>query len=502
MKKTDITANINNTIYKVKDICKELGLGEQGYYKFHYVKGDKEQTEKILLSLTDKIYRNIFGNLVSVQPIKSKPFITYKQLCEERGLDAVGFRQFKHLHPNIGLEEAFDLYEQVVSKRSQPTFKEKCEKVGITVQTARGYKSKHPELTEEQIIQMYLGKQKQIELGLNLNLEEKCEKAGVNFNQVRNIIYKNKEITQEEAIDYVKNISNNLKEACSLYRLNYKYVCNYKNNHPDLTNEQIINNCIQDFITFKEKADKLCKDNNGVFQLGTLLSYRNKHLELTDDQILEYYADKVNHTETFRDQCEKEGLNFEEYKLALMYKSQNKLTDKEAIDFVKEKKSIVKEEPLKYQCARAGVRYTLAKNFKFSHPELTNAQIVKFCLEKQQLEKICLSEGLDYNRVSHYKNEHIDLPNEQILKYFRKQDLKSICEQAGLSYNAVRTYRKRHPELTDEQAVNYYKEKEELKQMCLKFNMSTKRAMVLKERNPTWDNKFVINYMLSHKARK
>lgn len=292
MNGADIIVTINNNTYRVKDICREFGLGEQGYAM---IKNHKDQIENIILSFTNKIYRNMFGNLISLQSIQSKPFKTCEELCKERGLDVEGFIKYRNTVSCPTLEEYINQYALIEANRKEREkyliLKEKCKKAGVSLEIARAYKSKHPDLTDEQIINICLSRK--LKLKHKVTLREKCNKAGVNYNSVHNAMNIHRGITEEEAINYVQNMSVNLEEICRLQKLNHKYVAFYKSKHPELTREQIIKDCKKSTLEFKSRAEKLCRDNDYVFQLNTLLNYRNRRLELTDEQILTYYENKI-----------------------------------------------------------------------------------------------------------------------------------------------------------------------------------------------------------------
>lgn len=98
----------------------------------------------------------------------------------------------------------------------------------------------------------------------------------------------------------MSNSINLLREACKRYNLDFVKSRNYWRKHPELTIEQLIEYCCR-YKTYQKKIIKEVEKNAFektceyyYLDANTVRSYRSRHPELTEQQVIEYYLHRNN----------------------------------------------------------------------------------------------------------------------------------------------------------------------------------------------------------------
>lgn len=168
-----------------------------------------------------------------------------------------------------------------------------------------------------------------------------------------------------------------LKQLCKQFHVDYRTVLKYVQKNSKLvevSNEQIV----KSYIIHKIDTSSfvyLCNQYN--INPSTAYSYRRRHPELTNEQVIEYY-----------------------------------LTPK-AI-------------PFKQLCIQYGVDWVEARDYKRRHnnKNLTNEQIIHYLLnthkhtKKGAFSKLCKKYNIDYDKAKAYKKNNKDLTIMQVIQHF------------------------------------------------------------------------------------
>ena len=301
---------------------------------------------------------------------------------------------------------------------------------------------------------------------------------------------------------------NSFKQKCVNYGINYETARKYRRNHPNLTDEQIIdyylhsnrakNRVTSDGTSFRQK----CDDFNIPY--ATARRYRSKHPNLTDEQIIELFKlskkDRrkitakpvIKNDSTPINKCKAAGISHSAFR---HFKYRNKdrgLTDDIIIDFFANNKY----PKLRKICKEFNLDYIDVLKLKLDCPDITEDSMVDIVLKLSKLDRTCIHKwlnnerfrsillkpdldineivniptristkelkvdcerlGINFETARKYKRNHPELTDAQILEHFTVISLYKKCKQAGISYKQVNKYRQRHPELTDEQLILHY----------------------------------------------
>ena len=199
---------------------------------------------------------------------------------------------------NITLTTVDYVVSYVVSELNN-TDEHLCDILGIRIAQFKAFKRKHPEYTRDEIVMEFMSRTDDTEPNtvykIEVNGEEftlltLCKLLDINYDQVRH---------------YAKN--HNISMRDSLMRFTDKV---YMNICGELvTSIELVNNkhkpkrCNTD--TFKAKCEK-----HGL-NYKTVVNYRAKHPELTDNEVIEFFIEKSKQVkkETFVDMCKRAGVD-------------------------------------------------------------------------------------------------------------------------------------------------------------------------------------------------
>lgn len=228
----------------------------------------------------------------------------------------------------------------------------------------------------------------------------------------------------------------------------------YRKKHPELTEEEVLKRSRGSY-TFKAKCERY-----GI-NPGTARSYRNKHPQLTDEQVIAYY---INH-KSLAKRCQEAGLNYDMVRQFRLHHKE--LTDDEVFDLYlnsSEKKYNVKTNSFKVQCEKARVSYDKARKYRKEHSELTNEQVISKILSEVKeptLKERCKLAGVCYGSVLMLKKQ--GLTADEAIRYLQEdpkhpyKQLVKWSRQLGLNEDVVRRFKRTHPKLTDMEVIIYYK---------------------------------------------
>ena len=135
-------------------------------------------------------------------------------------------------------------------------------------------------ITVNEAIKMYRNKEREDKE--RSEFKKFCEENGINAYNAW--IYKNNHpgITNEEILKHYKHES--VSSKCKRLGISFRAVMGYKKEHPELDYDTIIEKYLQPKeLTFTEKCVIA-----GI-HAGSATSYRAKHPELTDEQVIQYY---------------------------------------------------------------------------------------------------------------------------------------------------------------------------------------------------------------------
>lgn len=189
---------------------------------------------------------------------------TIADICKRANVDEGLYRRIKFSNKELSSKEIIQRCKEHSSKRhmkhsSKRTLAERCRELGISENAAQLYKARH-KVSDDEVIQAYLNKKKPF--------SEKCKDAGVNYQKavrIKNI----EKISEEEAIKKVLKTKKSFKDRCEEENISYR----------------------------------------------AAIAYRKRY-NLTDDQVIEHYKNKVEacrknkiHTESIAETCRKYNIN-------------------------------------------------------------------------------------------------------------------------------------------------------------------------------------------------
>ena len=223
------------------------------------------------------------------------------------------FIKYVKEHP----EEDIDSIVEKFKKDKEISLASVCRRENVDIHSIRGYMKRY-NITVDEAIEMYRNKEKEDKE--RNEFKKFCEENGINAYNAW--IYKNNHpgITNEEILKHYKHES--VSSKCKRLGISYSAVTGYKQEHPELDYDTIIEKYLQPKeLTFKEKC------LIAGIHAGSATSYRAKHPELTDEQVIQYYLTKEK--VTFSDKCRQTGIS---YSAALSYKQHHpELTDEQVI---------------------------------------------------------------------------------------------------------------------------------------------------------------------------
>lgn len=73
------------------------------------------------------------------------------------------------------------------------------------------------------------------------------------------------------------------------------------------------------------------------------------------------------------------------------------------------------------KCINHGISYSKASSYRYTHPELTDNQIIEYYKQKHQVAfaQKCIENGIETKRAYGYKYIHPELTDNQIIVYYR-----------------------------------------------------------------------------------
>lgn len=214
--------------------------------------------------------------------------ITIADICKKANIDSGLYQRIKFNNKELSSEEIIQKCREHVNKR---TFAERCRELGINERAATLYKSRH-KLSDDEVIQIYINRKK--------TFSEKCQEAGVDYKKAVRI-KSSKNLSEEEAIKRALEVKKTLKDKCKEAEISYGAVITCRRKY-NLTDDEAIRIVKNNQNNFKNK----CKENN--INYSKAIQYRQSHPELTDEQVIEYYKNKV-YAESIAEVCRKYNVN-------------------------------------------------------------------------------------------------------------------------------------------------------------------------------------------------
>ena len=236
-------------------------------------------------------------------------------------------------HPELTDEEVIEIYKQKALADNK-TLADKFRELSVDPNTGYAYIQNHPELTREQVLEYY-SKPKE------LSLEKKLKNAQVSKRIYNRIKKENTELSVDEIIikcqEYLKEQENRLTNLCKKHGLSIKNTFAHKYRHPELTDEQVIKECLRAReISGGKTLKQLLEENN--INKSRYERERKKHPDLTREQLIEICKQRLR----------KEILVCND------------------------------EVSFKEMCRKYKVEYTKAANYRRNHRELTDIQVILY----------------------------------------------------------------------------------------------------------------------------
>ena len=170
---------------------------------------------------------------------------------------------------------------------------------------------------------------------------------------------------------------------------------------------------------------------------NTIKNFKQEHPEFTDEQLIEMYKNKLK-TKSIKQICLEQGVD---YNKTLYLKAKHNITIEEAIKLQQHNQTI---KTFKEKCNEAEVNYNKALRCKHTY-NLSDAEAIKFVQQggKKSFAAKCREANVDYTRARHIKEKHKCSDEEaiEICKNTRSkeeiQSLKEFCAGMGLNYNST-----------------------------------------------------------------
>lgn len=332
------------------------------------------------------------------------------------------------------------------------TFKDKCLEASVNYSTAITYRKKHSNLTDEQVIEELLAKKNRI------TAAEKCRQAGVDYNKVCYYKHDHPELSYDEIIErYKQGIKEeSFAEKCrkaGLTEQGYINALSYRKTHRNLSDEHIIS-MYKDLDKYGT-LESLC-ETQGV-RYSTACQYRKEHPELLNSEIVKILKAKKENSITFKEKCRQANVSYDK---ACKLRIKTDLTDEEIIDTLLTE---VKEPSLQELCRVKCANYNTASRIRRQNRNLTLNEVVEKALEDKPLtfKEKCEQSGVSYRTGKYYKQQHKDLTDEEIIDKVRnlhknknRDELWTLCKKWRVNYKKASYARDKHI-LTNEQAVVY-----------------------------------------------
>jgi hypothetical protein len=241
------------------------------------------------------------------------------------------------------------------------------------IHTAIGYINKHKEISPEQAFLNWKKLQ-----SLKDHDNERFNKYGIigdDVKSVRSYANRHKELTLEQAIiEWKRSVSKeSFKDICIRYGASEDDVRNirrFKKGHSNQfsSDEELIKEYLklkENKYLFKKKCIESCIDPNKARQ------YQLEHPELTDEEIIEYILNrkKSDHS-NLRKLCIKNDINAVS---AINYQRKNNCSDEETVKHLLKYKGT---ENFTNKCIRFNIQPEVARTYKSRHTEMSDEQII------------------------------------------------------------------------------------------------------------------------------
>lgn len=256
-----------------------------------------------------------------------------RQKCLRANVNYSLVQMHRARHKDLTDEEVIEIYIRKAQEENV-TLADKFRELGVDPNTGYAYIQNHPELTREQVLEYY-SKPKEI------SLEKKLKEAQVGKRVYNRIKKENTELSVDEIIikcqEYLKEQENSLTNLCKKHGLSIKNTYAHKYRHPELTDEQVIEECLKMRDIKGGKTTKQLLEENNINK-SKYERERKKHPELTREQIIELCKQTTR----------------------------------------KERLVCEAEVSFKEMCRKYGVEYTKAAEYRRKHLELTDEQVIVY----------------------------------------------------------------------------------------------------------------------------
>lgn len=391
--------------------------------------------------------------------------------------------------------------EENENKNKNKIFKNKCKNANVEYSTALRYRKRHPELTDEQVIEYYIknkNKYKRIQaddiIGLTKTMNNGMKATIINCRKSEDIDvqFEDGEITYNKRYSsfIIGNIGHPTKKVfihgsfshkCELAGINLQAANTYKHNHPELSDDEIINIYVKKKQEIEARKGESLKEaymhkleKAGIKSVDYAYRLHIKNPEYTFDEIIDITNKKDNNDKFINDMkklSEELNVSYEAIKQhAYSTKDKNINTLRE---YYVDKK---KKEELNNWCKDNNIRISNLYTFSNKHPEMSLDEVKNRFLEAKNhkndvtFAQMCRDRGLDCKQAGNIKRwiikNNLTLDNEGLDEYIKHRELYEKEKKRrkiyndflyNCNHNTVSSYKASHKDLTDEEIIIHFR---------------------------------------------
>ena len=183
--------------------------------------------------------------------------------------------------------------------KDKNSFRQLCEDNGVVYSTLNSFKSKNKEklsnMSDIEIIQYWKYKHKHLKRGCNKHLFELAKQHGISEETIGRYKYSCKGLTDEQVVERYIKAKNRIsfRDKCRNAGINITNAEYYRQHHPELTDEQVIdwykqrNGKVGRWASDSESLHSLCKKYEVNYQ--SAIAYRKHNSSLSNEQIIIHY---------------------------------------------------------------------------------------------------------------------------------------------------------------------------------------------------------------------
>lgn len=440
----------------------------------------------------------------------------FTKQCEKYGINKKVAQRYRRKHKHLTEEQVIAHYIQPKEK----TITEKARDAGIPVNSLIYQHKKHPEIDIDELIRMYKAGElinSKVEKAQRETVYDRCKRLGINYAIYRDEI--NKGLSDEEAIEKARErrALHEEKSLSARYRKRIKEegltqalqtIMGYHYRNPKLSEDEVFAYFHKDReLSFKEKIEKSKLD----ISYPRAIYYKNENPDLSEEDVIDLIRMKLK-TKSFVDKCRDAGLSDKKIISCQAYRVRHKeLSDEEIIEVYVKKGDTIS---LKSRCKKDNIDYNRAKYIKQKYSYLTYDKIKEYVLDNEAfiqyenrerpITELCKQYNVDYETVMSYRKKHKGLSNEESVKktieYLNTPKEKTpsqICKELNISYTTIYCYIKRY-NVDFNTALDMWREnqnKETFSSKCRKYGIDNKKAYTYRcDHRPITDNQVILHF--------